>query len=141
MLLKNMQVLEIMKTHVVVVTVEATLAQAADLLDLYQTTGLPVVDSVGVLQGMLTEYDIERAVTALAAPAANQSVRDWMSVPVVSIDENADLSVAVRHMRDRRLKRLPVTSEAGKLVGVLNRIDILQAVFEGTLDDVSTDRS
>ena len=31
------------------------------------------------------------------------------------------------------LKRLPVTDEHNRVVGVLNRIDIIQAIFEDTI--------
>jgi CBS domain-containing protein len=142
MLLKNMQVLEIMKTHVAKTTGEATLAEATDLLDLYQTTGLPVVDSTGVVQGMLTESDILRAAqTSSGAPAASQCVHDWMTAPAICIDENETVEVAARLMLQRGLKRLPVLTEGRQIVGVLNRIDLLQAVFEGAIDDVFTDGS
>ncbi|MCW3098011.1 MAG: hypothetical protein JWL77_3629 [Chthonomonadaceae bacterium] len=142
MLLRNMQVLEIMKTHVVKTTGEATLAEAADLLDLYQTTGLPVVDATDVVQGMLTESDILRAArTSSGASTASQCVRDWMTAPAICIDENENVAEAARLMLKRGLKRLPVLTEGGRIVGVLNRIDLLQAVFEGAIDDVFTDGS
>jgi len=141
MLLRNMQVLEMMKTHVVKTTCEATLAQAADLLDLYQTTGLPVVDAEGRVLGMLTEADIMRAAHTSGVGAGSQQVRDWMTSPAVCISENEPVADAARLMLARRLKRLPVISESGNLVGVLNRIDLLQAVFEGAIDDVFTDSS
>lgn len=140
MLLRNMQVLEIMKTHVVKTTGEATLTEAADLLDLYQTTGLPVVDATGILQGMLTESDIVRAACSMSASDARLlHVRDWMTTPAVCVNENEDVAEAARLLQSRGLKRLPVITDAGRVVGVLNRIDLLQAVFEGAIDDVFTD--
>lgn len=141
MLLRNMQVLEIMKTHVVKTTCEATLAQASDLLDLYQTTGLPVVDADGRVQGMLTESDIVRAACATGIAAGAQRVQDWMTAPALCIGENEPVSDAARLLINRGVKRLPVITSVGHLVGVLNRIDLLQAVFEGAIDDVFTDRS
>jgi len=136
-----MQVLEIMKTHVVKTTGEATLAQAADLLDLYQTTGLPVVDADGSVRGMLTEADIVRATRTSGVGAGSQQVQDWMTTPAICIGENEAVADAARMLLARRLKRLPVITETGKLVGVLNRIDLIQAVFEGAIDDVFTDGS
>ena len=136
-----MQVLEIMKTHVVKTTGEATLTEAADLIDLYQTNGLPVVDSEGVLQGMLTEGDIFRAVCSLAGlSAGGQAVREWMTAPAISIGEHAQVSDAARLLQDSGLKRLPVITETGQVVGVVNRIDLLQAVFEDAIANVFSDR-
>ena len=136
-----MQVLEIMKTHVVKTTGEATLAEAADLIDLYQTTGLPVVDSEGVLQGMLTEGDIFRAVCSLTGlSAGREAVRGWMTAPAISIGEHAQVSDAARLLQINGLKRLPVITETGQVVGIVNRIDLLQAVFEDAIANVFSDR-
>ncbi len=139
MLLRDMQVLELMKTHVIKTTPEATLSEAADLLDLYQTTGLPVIDADDRLCGMLTEKDILRAVSTFQGKAGAMRVQDWMTAPAVCLSENMEIALAARVMWSKGLKRLPVVTEAGKVVGVLNRIDILQALFEGTIDDAFAD--
>ena len=140
MLLRNMQVLQTMKTHVVKTTADATLAQAADLMDLYQTAGLPVVDSDGRLSGLLSECDIMRAARQGAGRlACEERVGDWMTTPAVSVNENLDLAEAGRMMVRRGLKRAPVVTDAGEVIGMLNRIDLLQAVFEGAIPDVFAD--
>jgi signal-transduction protein with cAMP-binding, CBS, and nucleotidyltransferase domain len=72
-------------------------------------------------------------------PADRQCVRDWMTVPAISVSENEDVATAALLLTVNRLKRLPVTTEAGQVVGMLNRIDLMQAVFEGTVADVFTD--
>jgi len=115
MILGNMQVLEIMKTHVVKTTPDATLAEAADLLDLYQTTGLPVVDAAGCVQGMLAECDILRAVRELSGSVArSQPVRDWMTIPAICIGENEEVGQAARLLNEMGLKRLPVIYRNGE---------------------------
>lgn len=142
----TMQALEIMKTHVVKTKPDATLSDAVDLMDLYQVTGLPVIDEAGRLCGMLTERDVVRALEmdsrqpeALAhgkqrAPdAASWRVRDYMTQPAVSVTEDTDVREAAELLLARGLKRLPVTTADGQVVGVLNRIDVCQALFEGLL--------
>src|SRR5260221_12958353 len=57
-LFDNMQVRELMKTHVVKTTPDAPLAEAVDLMDIYQVNSLPVVDTEGRLVGILSEEDI-----------------------------------------------------------------------------------
>jgi CBS domain-containing protein len=166
-----MQALELMKTHVVKTTPEATLSEAIDLMDLYQVNGLPVVDGEGRLCGMLTEQDVLRALLSegaarslledadtgekaeggkpdtrtsgrkvrsaaelgLAVEAGGYKVQDWMTQPAISVAETAEVRMAARLMLARHLKRLPVITEEGKVIGVLNRIDVCQALFEGTL--------
>src|SRR6185437_13743482 len=57
----SMQAQELMRVHIVKARPEDTLREAVDLMDLYQVTGLPVVDATGQLIGMLTERDVMRA--------------------------------------------------------------------------------
>jgi len=71
-----MQALELMKTHVVKTTPDATLSEAVDLMDLYQVSGLPVVDGEGRLVGMLTEQDVIRAAMQDAAARAGRPGED-----------------------------------------------------------------
>lgn len=147
-----MQALELMKTHVVKVTPDASLSEAVDLMDLYQVSGLPVVDTEGCLCGMLTESDILKAVVLPASPdthpiekeefstillnpeAGNWSVRQVMTQPAVSVKETEDVRQAAQKMLAHHLKRIPVITEQNIVIGTLNRIDIFQALFEGTLD-------
>lgn len=139
---RAIQALELMKTHVVKTTPEATLSEAVDLMDLYQASGLPVVDADGRLCGMLTESDVLRAVGQAAGQWGDGEmgkrigaflVREFMTAPAVSVAEDVDVAEAAETMLSRHLKRLPVVNDAGQVVGVLNRIDVFQAIFEGNL--------
>ena len=105
---------------------------------------------------MLTERDVMRALlpsAVVAVPeesggpapesggeplevrreAGSLSVGECMTRPAVSVAETADVREAVRLMLSRQLKRLPVVSEDGQVVGVVNRVDIIQAIFEENL--------
>lgn len=128
------------------------MGEAVDLMDLYRVSGLPVVDEAGVLVGMLTEYDVIRALLPEGRLEAaerregdtealvtrlhrnqEQRVGDYMTAPAVSVTETTDLLDAAALMLSRRVKRLPVTGEGGQVVGVLSRIDVCQAILEGNL--------
>lgn len=147
-----MRVLELMKTHVIKTTPDASLHDAVDMMDLYQISGLPVVDSEDRLLGIVTEYDVIHSLLPPYAEAATSApeeggwkdfrtlvervkqkpVSEAMTTPVISIDENADVLEAASAMLAHRIKRLPVTSE-GRLIGIISRIDICQAILEGQL--------
>ncbi len=145
-----MHVLELMKSHVIKTNPEATLQDAVDMLDLYQISGLPVVDSQGDLIGVITEYDIIQALLPEYHIVKKESGSEWvglhdrveriknktvgeaMSKPAISIDDAADVLEAASVMLEKRIKRLPVTNK-GKLVGIISRIDICQAVLEGQI--------
>ena len=48
-------------------------------------------------------------------------VRDVMSSPVVTIVEDEPVGEALRLMRDRTIRRLPVVGSDGRLVGIITR--------------------
>ncbi len=147
-----MRVLELMHTHVVTVQPEDTLRDAVDKMDLYQVSGLPVVDEEGRLVGVITEHDIIRELLpqrgesqteesyraewldlrTRAARVRGMLVKQAMTSNVIAVDENTDVLEAAAIMLQKKVKRLPVTAE-GKLVGIISRIDICQAVLEDRL--------
>lgn len=143
-----MKVLEIMKTHVIKAEADATLCDVVDMMDLYQISGLPVVDGEDRLLGVVTEYDVIEALlkpyvgeppsaspeafAALVAQLRGRVVGEAMSRPAIAVDESDSVVDAAQLMLSRHVKRLPVTA-GGRLVGILSRIDICQAILEGQL--------
>jgi len=142
------QALEMMKTHVVTVRLDSTLADAVDRMDLYQVDELPVVDGDARLCGMLLESDVALAVAKLvltatgsksasgvdgAADVAEHRVKSIMQTNILSVrdTEEVTLSLIVEILEDCR--RVPVVDAEGKIVGTLNRVDIIQALFERTI--------
>ncbi len=139
-----MQVLELMKTHVTLTTPDATLREAVDLMDLYQVNGLPVVDGDGRLCGLISEADVQCALFPDARAGeipdkvsgqerAETPVRAIMTAPAHFAGEHDDAREAAQRMLRAGLKRLPVVSETGQVIGVLNRIDLFQALLDGDL--------
>lgn len=54
-------------------------------------------------------------------------VSKWMTPKVITIDRNESLGMALRLMRDNRIRRLPVVSK-GKLVGIVSDRDLKGAL-------------
>lgn len=145
-----MKVSDLMRVHVTTVKADETARDAVDKMDLYQVSGLPVVDEEMAVVGLVSEHDvIKRLVPSystegvgfehnvdqlrdLAQDLAQQRVREFMTVGAVTVDENADALEAAKLMLQYRIKRIPVTSK-GKLVGIISRIDICQAVLGGSM--------
>lgn len=132
-----MKAMEVMRAHVVTILATATLAEAVDVMDLYQVSALPVLDSEDRLAGVVTEHDVVGWLLPEApgrpVDAGAVRVSDMMTAPAVAVDEGADVMDAVRLMLGRRIKRVPVTS-GGRLVGMISRIDVCQAILEGRLE-------
>ena len=51
-------------------------------------------------------------------------VRDWMTSPAITITKDKTLPEAVKIMREKKIKRLPVVDEHNKLIGLLSDIEI-----------------
>ena len=141
-----------MKTHVVKTTPDATLAEAVDLMDIYQVNSIPVVDAEGRLCGIISEHDILKTIYHIPPVTAQRSasaasfsidllsrqpvdipVADIMVHAVVSVSEDAEIAAAACLFFVNDISRVPVISVDGRVVGTLNRIDICQALFEGNL--------
>ena len=142
------QALEIMKTHIVTVQSDSTLADAIDRMDLYQVDELPVVDDEGRLSGMIREYDIARSLiakangtdspdylsnTGSAAAIAATLVRQSMTCEIFSVLDTDELTTELALKLLKVYRRIPVIDEEQRVVGTLNRVDIIQALFEGTI--------
>jgi CBS domain-containing protein len=68
---------------------------------------------------------------AARAKAAGVTAADLMTSPAVTIGPDDTVEHAARLMYDRKVKRLPVIDEHGRLVGIISRTDVL-AVFDRT---------
>jgi CBS domain-containing protein len=71
----------------------------------------------GMISGILARREQERAAGLTAA--------DLMTKPAVTVQPGDPVEHAARLMFARRVKRLPVTDEAGRLVGIISRTDVL----------------
>jgi CBS domain-containing protein len=109
-------------------------------------TGLPVVDDgnrpVGVISqgdlvykagmpmrlGLLAASDRDKVGTILGALALRQA-GDVMTRPAVTIEQDKMVTEAVDLMLRKKVKRLPVVDAAGKLVGMLSRVDVFHTVM------------
>jgi len=65
------------------------------------------------------------------AKAAGVTAADLMTSPAVTVTGDETVEHAARLMYSRKVKRLPVVDEGGRLVGIVSRTDIL-AVFDRT---------
>ena len=103
---------------------DQTLADAKAHQERYRVSGFPVVDDDGRVVGIVTNRDMR------FASDDETPVRVMMSSENLAIlQEPADLEQAKGMMRARRIEKLLVTDEQGKLTGLLTLKDIEQAVL------------
>ena len=130
-----MRAKDVMSDGVVSIAATATVHEATKLLVNTHVTALPVLDANGVMVGIVSEADVikEAARPADPAPAGHaeplsRPVAEIMMRDVVTADENASLGEIAALMIERRVKRVPVLRD-GRIVGVVSRVDLLQALL------------
>lgn len=148
-----MQVKEIMTRDVITVTLADTVEKSARLMIEHNISGLPVLDSQGKLAGIVTEGDLIRRAARFKVPgflpilgglvflddpqefiaelrrAMAVNVGRLMSREVYSVKPEDTLEKAATLMLRRRVKRLPVVDEQGRLAGIVARRDLVEALY------------
>ncbi len=125
-----MRAKDVMSDGVVSIAATATVLEAARLLINTHVSALPVLDVNGVMVGIMSEADvIKEGARPVGHPGAlSRPVAEIMTRDVVTADENASLNDIAALMLARHVKRVPILRER-KVVGVVSRIDLLQALL------------
>lgn len=75
--------------------------------------------------GIVTDRDILVESIALDIDAKLFTAGDLMTAPLVTVKEDTSLFDAIKLMRNRKIRRLPVLAQAGNLFGILTSDDII----------------
>jgi IMP dehydrogenase len=108
----------------ITLTPHQTLADAKALQARYNVTGFPVVDEAGRVVGIVTNRDM-RFATDDKTPVHAMMTADNLAL----LREPADLDAAKSLMKARRIEKLLVTNDEGKLTGLLTLKDTETAVL------------
>ncbi|OWY18335.1 MULTISPECIES: IMP dehydrogenase [Thioclava] len=106
---------------------DQTLADAKALTERYGFSGFPVVDENRRVVGIVTNRDM-RFAQKDETPVSVMMTTDNLAI----LQEPADRSEAIAMMRERRIEKLLVTDDEGKLTGLLTLRDTEQAVLNPT---------
>jgi len=136
---------DVMTTRVIWVTKDATFREMAAALREHRVSAFPVVDDDRKVIGVVSEADMLNKEALIDEPgvvdgilhrrdqvkARGISAGDLMTTAVVAVRPDDTVEHAAKLMYDRGVKRLPVTAESGRLVGIISRADVL-SVFDRT---------
>ena len=86
--------------------------------------------------GVLTDRDIVVAVVARDADVRTLRIEDVMTREPLTLKESVPVEEALRQMRRRGVRRVPVVGDRGQLVGVVS-LDDLFSVLAGQVQDVA----
>jgi len=107
------------------VQIDATLQEAAQVLDDKKIGAVLVRGDDGQVCGVLSERDVARQVARKGAAALERPVTDCMSRKVITAHPNDTLDELLNTMTDRRIRHLPVV-ENDTLKGMLSIGDVVK---------------
>jgi len=139
---------DVMTREAISVASDASAIQAGTLMLKHQISGLPVVDSIGILLGIISEGDFLRRaelgtqrrrprwLAFLIGPrrlaseyvhACGRKVKEIMTPNPYTVTEATPVTEVVQLMERHRIKRVPVVC-GRRLVGIVSRADLLRAL-------------
>ncbi|BFU45589.1 CBS domain-containing protein [Krasilnikovia sp. MM14-A1004] len=153
-MLKNLTVDDVMTTKVISVPPDAPYRTVVDMLIAHRVSAVPVVDDFLRVLGVVSEADLLNKIEyAGDEPRLFESrkrrrqrdksqaatARDLMTAPAIAaISGITTIAAAARQMDEHDVKRLPVTDDLGRLVGIVSRGDLLKVHLRPD-DDIRVD--
>jgi CBS domain-containing protein len=144
---------DVMSASVVAVREEANFKEMVTVMRSRRVSAFPVLDNADKVIGVVSEADLlfkeaapdfPKGLVRLSWRLTERSKADGvtaaevMTKPAVTISEDAPVAEAARLMQSRRVKRLPVVDDYGRLRGIVSRADVL-SVFERPDEEIWND--
>ena len=107
-----------------------SLTKVATIMKQKDVGSVPVVESGGSrrLVGIITDRDIVvKAIAEGRSPEA-ATVKDAMTPNPVSCREEDDVDHALKLMKERQVRRMPIVDSAGLLTGIIAQADVATRV-------------
>ncbi|MCX5445438.1 MULTISPECIES: CBS domain-containing protein [Streptomyces] len=140
--MRHRTVADLMTPEAVVVQRGTPFKEIARLLDEYDITAVPVLDEDEQPVGVVSEADLLRRQIAKLGATTAEAI---MTSPAVVARPEWSVVEAARTMEKKKVKRLPVVDDSGRLIGVISRSDLVQlflrrdrAIQEEVLEEVLT---
>lgn len=147
----NKKIRDIMETDVYTVSENATIREVIQVLVDRKTNGLPIVNDDNKVVGFISDGDIMKFIAkqnpriidmtsfitvwydtesfeAKLEDLMELNVMELATTKIVSVEANVDVDEVARVLGEKKIKKVPVLDD-GKLVGVINRGDILRYIL------------
>lgn len=122
-----MKVSDVMTKNAACVRSDEPLSAAAQIMWECDCGAVPVVDESGQrVVGMVTDRDICMAVWSKDRVPAAIPVHEVMSRDVIRCSPDDSITSAEGLMRSKQVRRIPITGEDGRLLGILSLADIVR---------------
>ncbi|MDD1689074.1 MAG: homocysteine biosynthesis protein [Methanoregula sp.] len=118
---KGARVLDIMDRSVITIGETEEIRTAAKKLLKGETNHLPVVNEHGVLVGIVTTFDVSKAV---ANPGKAQLVKDIMKTRVITAAPDEAVDIAIQKLEQNNISALPVIDKEHHVIALLTAMDL-----------------
>jgi CBS domain-containing protein len=118
---KGPRVADIMDKNIVSIGEQEEIRTAAQKLLKGETNHLPVINVTGELVGIVTTFDVSKAV---ANPGKAQLVRDIMKKRVITTTPEEPVDVAIHKLEQNNISALPVVDPNRHVVAMLTAINL-----------------
>ncbi|MBR0766573.1 CBS domain-containing protein [Bradyrhizobium japonicum] len=159
-----MKARDVMVSPVITAGEDATVQDVAKTMIARRISAVPIVDKAGKLVGIVTEADLigrieagterpyswwlhmlsgDRAMAADYVKSHATKISDVMTREVKTANPDTPLIDIAELFETHDIKRVPIVNQAGDLIGIVSRANIIQAVasarphFEITLSDAT----
>ena len=123
-----MKARDVMDKRVTAATPRAIGRDLAQQMLSAMSSGLPVVDANNHIIGVVTEFDLLKAITD-GKDLQTVKAAEIMSRPAICVEEDDEIEIVIAQMTTHNIIRIPVVRD-GKLVGLISRADILSRMIE-----------
>lgn len=120
----RVKVSRVMTKNLITVSLDSMVEDAVKKMVDFDVECLPVVDSEGILRGLLTFRDIVTKVVYPQAKVKEYTVEAIMAKDLVTCNLNCTVLDVVKIMKNRHLRRIPVVDAGNKLMGLVTDFDL-----------------
>jgi len=120
----SVKVSRVMTKNLITVSLGSMVEEAVKKMVDLDVECLPVVDSEGILHGLLTFRDIVTKVVYPQVKVRKSKVEEIMTKGLVTCDPNYTVLDVVKIMKNKHLRRIPVVNARNKLMGLVTDFDL-----------------
>jgi CBS domain-containing protein len=105
-----------------------TITKVAGLMKQHDVGSVPVVEADKRLVGIVTDRDLVVKVVAAGKHTDQTAVQEAMTPNPASCKEDDDLDFALKLMKERQVRRMPIVDAGGRLIGIIAQADVATRV-------------
>lgn len=120
-----MKVKKLISKYVKTFTTDENLSDAIEEMRLKDSSAVPIVNAEGKLVGIISDREVSLAISEVDKKPSEIKIGDMISEEVVSCRAKNEVKTALKIMRRKKIKHLPVVNKDQKVVGVLSVTEMI----------------